>query len=655
MRDSDESLLKSFAANRDEAAFRALADRYLGLIFHTAFRRTGSRPLAEEVSQNILTALAKKASSLAKNPDLLPAWLHRATLYESSKAMRSESSHQRRKQLRHPDTIPPTAGEPSPWSDAVPHLDLALDKLPESDRGILMLHYFENRSFPTIARSLGRNPAAIQKQAQRALEKLARLLRSRGVALSVTAVAAGLTSEFAKAAPVAFLQSATTAVLGGTTTYTTTGLTLMTLSKSKALLPLALLLCAVPLALQQIAISRIQANNTALRANLQAEDRHTSASRLASASGRKSSISTNTDILVLYDEQKQALRQGKSTSDAFAEKLAALKPEALVKLLSEGVVLPVNRAAKGYLVESLLSSLAKKDPRLAVITAMDLLESDRAAEYLLVGINDLPNYFSAWVKNDTKGAKTWLEGLERSGDFNDLRTSKGAFAGAFRGRLVAAMVDSHSSEIREYLLTRPENERSGLVGESVSSLCRSGGNSAASGCAAAIPLIREFVPGPQRDEALKRMVSNMGGGFPGDEYSTLIHFFEMAELTSAEKEVVARTSAQLTLGIHRTPFDPAVEARVLAETDAFLRKVIPSQADKVFGEVRAKVQGDELLDTERIIKGLQKNPQASDDELVRSLTSHALRSRLPEALVIAERIQDPIMRTATMDKLNQQR
>ena len=105
MRHSDESLLNSFALHRDESAFRTLSERYIGLVFHTALRRTNNRPLAEEISQNILCALAKKASSLAKTPDLLPAWLHRATLYESSKAMRSESSYQRRKQLQHPDAI----------------------------------------------------------------------------------------------------------------------------------------------------------------------------------------------------------------------------------------------------------------------------------------------------------------------------------------------------------------------------------------------------------------------------------------------------------------------------------------------------------------------------------------------------------------------
>lgn len=42
MKDSDESLLRSFALHRDEGAFRTLTERYLGLIFHTALRRTGN-------------------------------------------------------------------------------------------------------------------------------------------------------------------------------------------------------------------------------------------------------------------------------------------------------------------------------------------------------------------------------------------------------------------------------------------------------------------------------------------------------------------------------------------------------------------------------------------------------------------------------------
>jgi len=251
MTDTDESLLIAFASHRDEKAFRALADRYLGLVFHTAMRRTNQRQLAEEISQNILCALAEKAPSLAKNPDRLPAWLHRATLFESSKAMRAESSHQRRQLLQIPDDTAPDA---SAWTDALPHLDAAIETLSDADRRVVLLHFFDNRPFPGIARSLGKSTVAVQKQSQRALEKLARLLRSKGVTLSATALATGLSTEFAKAAPASLQQSATTAVLTGTATYSTTGLTLMFAAKSKALVPIVVLLCALPLALQQVAI-----------------------------------------------------------------------------------------------------------------------------------------------------------------------------------------------------------------------------------------------------------------------------------------------------------------------------------------------------------------------------------------------------------------
>lgn len=167
MPDSDADLLNAFARHRDEAAFSVLARRYLGLVFHSALRRTGNRPMAEEISQNILCALAAKSASLAKHPDRLPAWLHRATLYESTKAMRSEASRRWREQ--HAEPLVSTSTE-SPWTDALPHLDVALDHLGESDRTLLLLHFFEGCSFPRIAESLGKSTAAVQKQSQRALE-----------------------------------------------------------------------------------------------------------------------------------------------------------------------------------------------------------------------------------------------------------------------------------------------------------------------------------------------------------------------------------------------------------------------------------------------------------------------------------------------------
>jgi DNA-directed RNA polymerase specialized sigma24 family protein len=95
MQETDSHLLARFAIHRDEAAFGQLTARHLGLIYHVVVRRTGDRQMAEEISQNVLCAVVRKAAALARHPDRFPAWLRRATLFESSKAMRSEASHQR--------------------------------------------------------------------------------------------------------------------------------------------------------------------------------------------------------------------------------------------------------------------------------------------------------------------------------------------------------------------------------------------------------------------------------------------------------------------------------------------------------------------------------------------------------------------------------
>lgn len=266
----DAALLLSFARNRDETAFRTLTERHLGLIFHAALRRTGNRPMAEEVTQNVLCAVVRKAGELARHPERLQAWLHRATLFESSKAMRMEASHQRRKQLQHPDEFPGDVHpeEESAWRAALPHLDLALDELAESDRQVVLMHFFERQTFPKIAAALGRSPAAVQKQSVRALEKLSRLLRSKGVAVPARMLPVGMAMESAKAAPAGLLPRLTTnALLKGSTAIAVPGLPLTLALSLKIAAGGVLLILAVQLGLQQMAISQAEGELALLRAH----------------------------------------------------------------------------------------------------------------------------------------------------------------------------------------------------------------------------------------------------------------------------------------------------------------------------------------------------------------------------------------------------
>jgi hypothetical protein len=61
----DEVLLRAFAEKRSEEAFRLLVERYAGLVFGVAVRRTTVRELAEEATQNVFVVLARKAHRLS--------------------------------------------------------------------------------------------------------------------------------------------------------------------------------------------------------------------------------------------------------------------------------------------------------------------------------------------------------------------------------------------------------------------------------------------------------------------------------------------------------------------------------------------------------------------------------------------------------------
>ena len=61
METSDHELLRIFAKDRAETAFRQMVDRHLNLVFATARRIVRDPHLAEEVAQAVFVLLARKA------------------------------------------------------------------------------------------------------------------------------------------------------------------------------------------------------------------------------------------------------------------------------------------------------------------------------------------------------------------------------------------------------------------------------------------------------------------------------------------------------------------------------------------------------------------------------------------------------------------
>jgi DNA-directed RNA polymerase specialized sigma24 family protein len=61
---ADADLLRAFVREGSESAFRSLTERHVDLVFGTALRRTGHREAAQEITQNVFIALARKAAWL---------------------------------------------------------------------------------------------------------------------------------------------------------------------------------------------------------------------------------------------------------------------------------------------------------------------------------------------------------------------------------------------------------------------------------------------------------------------------------------------------------------------------------------------------------------------------------------------------------------
>ena len=195
----DRTLLMEWARGRSEAAFRAVVERYAGLVFGVALRRTGERALAEEAVQNVFSDLARKAPVIVELNRPLAAWLHRSAVYEAANLLRSESRH--RERMKHYASTAAEAPAPDPWEEVRPLLDHAINSLGEADRRVLLEHWFERRTFADIAEKSGASVAAVQRRGLRALDKLSALLRRRGVVLPAAVLAAGLTPRLTQAAP----------------------------------------------------------------------------------------------------------------------------------------------------------------------------------------------------------------------------------------------------------------------------------------------------------------------------------------------------------------------------------------------------------------------------------------------------------------------
>jgi RNA polymerase sigma factor (sigma-70 family) len=194
-RRQDFELLQRFTRQSEQSALADLVRQHVDLVFATALRKVEDHGAAQEVAQNVFTALARKAWQFAPD-DSLPAWLYKAALLESKSWLRGDLGRRRREQTAAElGTTMHTPEEQPAFQALMPSLDEALLSLREKDRTALLLRYYESQSLRDVGAAFGVSEDTAQKRVQSALEKLTQFFKEHGFkTASVAAAAAALQS-----------------------------------------------------------------------------------------------------------------------------------------------------------------------------------------------------------------------------------------------------------------------------------------------------------------------------------------------------------------------------------------------------------------------------------------------------------------------------
>ena len=182
-------LLDAYGSGGSEAAFRELTDRHLPLVLATARRMVPGGEAARDIAQIVFIHLARRSSRI---PRLCPlaARLHRETRSVAIDYIRSETRRAKRENIScEMKTIHDSDID---WGRIAPCIDEAVDSLSETDRSSVLLRFYENRGYSEIAREFGISEDAARMSTNRALERLRDILNRKGIATTMSALAATL-------------------------------------------------------------------------------------------------------------------------------------------------------------------------------------------------------------------------------------------------------------------------------------------------------------------------------------------------------------------------------------------------------------------------------------------------------------------------------
>ena len=249
---SDLQHLQRYATTGDAHAFRELVQAHGAMVHATALRVMRDVAAAQDVAQETFLELARKAGGITQS---VAAWLHRVAWNRACDVVRRENT---RKRVEDAMAESWHTDREATWPDIEPHVDEALNELPQDQRDVLVLYFLEGCTQAEVARHLRRNQSNVSRSIERGVSAMRVALKSRGLicgpglatlvcAQSAHAMPSSLAASLGKLSFSGVGIPATATATASSSTLLTT--TLITMTTTTKLLLLATAAVSIPLGL----------------------------------------------------------------------------------------------------------------------------------------------------------------------------------------------------------------------------------------------------------------------------------------------------------------------------------------------------------------------------------------------------------------------
>ncbi len=184
--DSDADLIRSIiSGNKDN--FQILMERYQQKIFAYLYRFLyQNREAAEDVTQSVFLKVYQNLASVNLDLPLQP-WIYRIAHNEAANHIRTIS---RKKESQFDDSQWENLSDGSNPDELSKKEDQqlvqkTLQKLKPKYREVIVLHYFEEKSYEEIAQILGSSTNSVGTLLRRGRQQMQKLLKNAGLMVSI--------------------------------------------------------------------------------------------------------------------------------------------------------------------------------------------------------------------------------------------------------------------------------------------------------------------------------------------------------------------------------------------------------------------------------------------------------------------------------------